>query len=55
MVSAMEKTTTQLRSESITRDNIAKLQLQLDSTTNEGRRMVLEIILKEQRALIAPD
>jgi hypothetical protein len=54
-VSAMEKTVTQLKAETITRDNIASLQARLDAETNVGKRGWLKSLLTEQRALIIPD
>ena len=51
----MEKNVTQLRAESITRDNIANLQARIDAETNEAKRKWLGILLTEQRALITPD
>jgi hypothetical protein len=49
-----EKTIAQVRADSITHGNIARLQAQLDAERNESRRAGLEKVLAEQRLLLVP-
>jgi hypothetical protein len=49
----MGKTIAQVETEWVTHGNIARLQCSLERETNEGRRVWLEGLLKEQRELAA--